>query len=73
MKSVRDINGLVTFISRDEARLFNKIDLENIVYLNTLSERDQHLADEMHKRNVLTKVTRESNVGYKIAAQKQKI
>jgi len=70
MRAVRDINGLTTFINRDEARIFNKIDMENFVSLNTMSERDHHLAEEMHKRNVLQKVEKDHTVGYKIYPQK---
>jgi hypothetical protein len=70
MRAVRDMNGLTTLINRDEARVFNKIDLENFVSVNTLSERDHFLAEEMYKRNVLQKVEKEHSVGYKIYPQK---
>lgn len=73
MKAVRDMNGLTTFISRDETRLFNKIDMENFVDLNTLSEREHHLAEEMHKRNVLQRVQKDHRVGYKTYPQKTKL
>lgn len=70
MRAVRDMHGLTTLINRDEARVFNKIDMENFVSVNTLSEREHHLAEEMHKRNVLQKVEKEHSVGYKIYPQK---
>lgn len=73
MRAIRDANGLTTFISRDEARVFNKIDLENFVALNTLSEREHHLAEELYRRNVLQKVDKESTVGYKIYPQKTRL
>mgnify|MGYP000547623650 CR=1 FL=1 len=73
MKAVKCKNGIVTLISSDEARLFNKIDMANFVDLNTLSERECHLAEELYKRNVLNKVKREHKIGYKIHPQKQKI
>ena len=73
MRAIRDANGLTTFISRDETSLFNKIDLARFMDLNTLSEREHHLAEEMHKRNVLQKVQKEHKVGYKVYPQKTQI
>ena len=73
MRAIRDSNGLTTFINRDETRLFNKIDMAQFMDLNTLSEREHHLAEEMHKRNVLQKVQKEQKVGYKVYPQKTQI
>lgn len=73
MRAIRDCNGLTTFINRDETRLFNKIDMAQFMDLNTLSEREHHLAEEMHKRNVLQKVQKEHKVGYKVYPQKTQI
>ena len=73
MRAIKDANGLTTFISRDETCLFNKIDMENFVDLNTLSEREHHLAEEMHKRNVLQKIQKDHKVGYKTFPQKHKL
>lgn len=73
MRAVKDGNGITTFISRDETRLFNKMDMEHFLDLNTLSERDHHLAEEMHKRNVVQKVQKDNKVGYKVYPQKHKL
>jgi len=73
MKAVKCKNGIVTLISSDEARLFNKIDMTNFIDLNTLSERECHLAEELYKRNVLHKVKKEHKVGYKIYPQKHQV
>ena len=73
MRAIRDCNGLTTFINRDETRLFHKIDMEKFVALNTLTEREHYLAEELYKRNVLQKVDKESTIGYKVYPQTNKL
>jgi len=73
MRAITDCNGLTTFITREETKLFHKIDMEKFVALNTLNERDHYLAEEMYKRNVLQKVKKEHTVGYKVYPQKTSV
>lgn len=70
MKAVKGRNGILSLISRDEARLFNKIDFDQFCDINTLAERDQYIAEEMYKKNVLRKVKKDSKIGYKTFPQR---
>ena len=58
MKAVKGKGGLMSFIMKDEAALFNNIVFNNGLPVNSLDERESHLLDEMFKRNVLRKVKR---------------
>jgi hypothetical protein len=73
MRAVRGKNGILSLINRDEARLFNKTDLENFLDINNLTERDTFIAEDLYKRNVLRKVRKENRVGYKIYPQKTQL
>jgi hypothetical protein len=73
MRAVKDKNKYLNLISSTEAKLFNKIDLTGFVNVNSLDEREQYIAEEMYKKDVLQKVTKGEKVGYKIYPQKEKI
>lgn len=73
MKAVKCKGGVLSFISRQEAVLFNKADLNQFLDISTLNERDFHLAEELYKKNVFQKVQRESKIGYRIYPQKEKL
>jgi len=47
--------------------------MERFVDVNTLSERELHLAEELYKRDVLNKVRKGDKIGYKTYTQKKKI
>jgi len=70
MKAVKGKNNILSLISSTEAKLFNKVDLEKFVDVNTLNERDLYIAEEMYKKNVLKKVRKGTKVGYKTFEQK---
>jgi hypothetical protein len=73
MRAVKCKNGCLSIINRDEAVLFNKVEFNGFVDVNTLNEREQHIADEMYKRNVLRKVNKNGTIGFKTHAQKEKL
>lgn len=73
MRAVKCKRGNLSLISRDEARLFNKIDFDQFCDINTLSERDFFIAEEMYKKNVLRKVRKENKIGYKVYPQKTSV
>lgn len=73
MKAVRGKLGVLSLLSRDEARLFNKIEFDKFLNISNLDEREHFIAEEMHKRNVLQKVKRENSIGYSIYPQKTQI
>tara|TARA_B100000575_G_C23057904_1_gene609046 strand:- start:37 stop:258 length:222 start_codon:yes stop_codon:yes gene_type:complete len=70
MKAVKGKNNILSLISSTEARMFNKVDIEKFVDVNTLNERDLYIAEEMYKKNVLRKVKKGTKIGYKTFEQK---
>jgi hypothetical protein len=70
VRAIKGKNGILSIIGRDEGRLFNKIDFDKFCDINSLCERDQYIAEELYKKNVIKKVRKENKVGYKIYPQK---
>lgn len=66
MRAVKGKNQKLSLISSLEARLFNKIEEDGFIDLNSMSERDNYLADDLYKRDILKKVKRDNTIGYKI-------
>ena len=73
MRAVKGKNNFLSLINNPETALFNKCDMEKFVDLNTLSERELYIAEELYKRDVLNKVRKGEKIGYKTYIQKQKI
>lgn len=73
MKAVKDKNKYLNLISSIEAKIFNKVDLSGFVSVNSLNEREQYIAEELYKKDVLQKLRKGEQVGYKIYPQKEKI
>lgn len=73
MRAVKCKNGCLSIINRDEASLFRNIEAAQFVSVNKLNEREQYIAEEMYQRNVLQKVKRGNDIGYKIHPQKEKL
>ena len=73
MKVVKDKNKYMNFISSLESKIFNKVDLTGFVGVNTLDEREQYIAEELYKKDVLQKIKKGEQVGYRIYPQKEKI
>ena len=73
MKAVKGKNNFLSLISSMESRLFNKVDLQGFTGVNTLDEREQYIAEELYKKDILEKVSKGEKVGYKTYKQKHKI
>ena len=69
MKAVKDKNDYLNLISSSESRLFNKVDLQGFTGVNTLDEREQYIAEELYKKDVLQKIQKGSYIVYKTYPQ----
>jgi len=66
VRAVKGKNEKLSLISSQEAKIFNKIEEDGFVGLNSMSERENFLADDLYKRDILKKVKRDNTIGYKI-------
>ena len=66
MRAVNGKNKKLSLISSLEAKVFNKIEEDGFVEVNSMSERENFLADDLYKRDILKKVRRDNTIGYKI-------
>ena len=66
MRAVNRKNKKLSLISSLEAKVFNKIEEDGFVEVNSMSERENFLADDLYKRDILKKVRRDNTIGYKI-------
>jgi hypothetical protein len=73
MKAVKDKNNYVNLISSLEAKLFNKVDLNGFLGVNNMDEREFYIAEEMYKKDILQKINKGEELGYKIYPQKKKL
>lgn len=73
MRAVKGKNGILGIISRDETALFNNAEFSGFLPISNLNEREQHLAEELFRRNVLKKIKRGESIGYQTYAQKEKL
>ena len=73
MRAVKCKNGTLSIINRDESALFNKVEFNDFLPVNSLNERESYIAEELYKRNVFRKIKRGESVGYKIHPQKQQL
>jgi hypothetical protein len=65
MRAIKTKHNTVSLISQPEGKIFNKIEEDGFLDVNSMSEQELHLANEMYKRNVLKKVRRENKIGFK--------
>ena len=66
MRAVNGKNKKLSLISSLEAKVFNKIEEDGFVEVNSMSERENFLADDLYKRDILKTVRRDNTIGYKI-------
>ena len=66
MRAVNGKNKKLSLISSLEAKVFNKLEEDGFVEVNSMSERENFLADDLYKRDILRKVRRDNTIGYKI-------
>ncbi|MBM37806.1 MAG: hypothetical protein CMO97_01920 [Woeseia sp.] len=65
MRAVKGKNEKLSLISSLEAKIFNKIEEDGFLEVNTMSERENFLADDLYKRDIVKKVRRDNTIGYK--------
>lgn len=73
MRVVKGRNKVMCFISSTEAKVYEMISSDQFTDLTSLTERDVQFAEEMYKRNVVRKVRRGHNIGYKTYDQTEKL
>jgi len=73
MKAVKDKNNYVNLISSLEAKLFNKVELNGFLSVNNMDEREFYIAEEMYKKDILQKINKGEELGYKTYPQKKKL
>ena len=73
MKAVKGKHDFLRLISSSESRIFNKVDMQGFTGVNTLNEQEQYIANELYKKDVLQKVKKGANIGYKTYPQKKKL
>jgi hypothetical protein len=73
MKAVKGKNEYLSLISSTESRIFNKVDLQGFTGVNTLDEQEQYVAEELFKKDVLQKIRKGADIGYKTYPQKRKL
>jgi len=73
MRAVKGKNGILSILCRDETALFNKADFTGFLDISSLTEREQYVAEEMYKKNVLKRVKKAESIGYKTYQQKAKL
>lgn len=70
MRTVSTNQGFLTFINNLEARVFNKVKCHDFVLVNSLTEAEQHCAEQLVQKNVLEKVDRHEQTGYRAYSTK---
>mgnify|MGYP003313086716 CR=1 FL=1 len=70
MRTVSTNQGYLTFINNIEARVFDKIKCHDFVSVNSLTEAEQHNADQLVQKNVLEKINRHEQTGYRAYSTK---
>jgi len=64
MRAVKCKNNQLSLISSFEAKLYSRAETFGSINATELSERDAHLAEEMHKKNILNKKSKNGVVHY---------
>jgi hypothetical protein len=71
MRAVKSKLGHLHLIGREQYQIFNKIDFNKFMDINSLSERECFIAEELYRQDLIKKVNKGGKVGYKIYPQKQ--
>ena len=61
-----ELGGVSTYISVLEAKVLDKIQKDSIVYKKDLEERDNHLASELVRRDLLGRYKNDNGIYYKV-------
>ena len=73
MRAVKCKNNHISLINKLESALYNIAETMGSVDAADLSERDAHIAEEMHQKNIFNKEVKDGRTLYKIFSAKQKI
>lgn len=73
MRAVKGKNGVLSLIGSTDARLYRRVESEQFLSAGKLSEQEAHQAEELFKRNLLQKQTRNGIVGYLLYPQKRQL
>jgi len=61
-----ELGGVSTYISVLEAKVLDKIQKDSIVYKKDLEERDNYLASELVRRDLLGRYKNDNGIYYKV-------
>ena len=61
-----ELGGVSTYISLLEAKVLDKIQKSSIIYKKDLEERDEHLASQLVRRDILGRYKDHKGIYYKI-------
>jgi hypothetical protein len=64
MRAVKGKNGLLTLISTMESKIYDLAETQGFLDQASLSERDQHIVNQLYQQNVIRKVRKGNSVGY---------
>ena len=73
MKAVKGKDNILSLINKFETQLYDQAEMFGELKLIELSERDAHVADEMHKKNIFQKEVKNGCECYTLYSAKQKL
>jgi hypothetical protein len=73
MRVVNNKHGFMTIVGRDEFALFNKIDMQGFMPISSMTEQEEHHAHTLYTRDILRKVRRGTQLGYKTHPQQRQL
>lgn len=73
MKAVKCKHNHISFINSLESKLYNLAEAGGSINATELSERDVHIAEEMHQKNIFNKQVKNGHTVYTIYSAKQKV
>lgn len=73
MKAVKCKNNHISLISSLESKLYSLAETIGSLNASELSERDVHIAEELHQKNIFDKQVKNGHTIYTIYSAKQKV
>lgn len=65
MRAIKCKHGYLGFITSEEAKLYNKIEVcSNFCSQESLNERECLIAEELYKKNAVRKIRKGEKIGY---------
>lgn len=65
MRAVKGKNNQLSLISKPQVKILNMIEADGFVSCSSLDERDAYVAEELYQQNIIKKVRKNGDVGYK--------